>query len=227
MTEMEASAPSFEWLPVEVVGHIFHFLEASSFPFIACVCRLWREVSLDCVRSRELPQSEDLCAELALQGRLSMLQWLRARGCPWNWKTYAYAAKGGHREVLEWLRASGCPIDEDTYAFAEAEGLTEVLKCLKENKCPTYRGVVSDPQSYWANRFEHTSCAKNAVLTHSGELLHTNPGTLFNPLTLPLLIAKQQCSASNKPKRSLCYLYFRIPLPPPRMDFSLVASSTM
>jgi len=167
---------------VEVVGHIFHFLEASSFPFIACVCRLWREVSLDCVRTRELvlPQSEDLCAELALQGRLSMLQWLRARGCPWDWKTYAFAAGGGHLEVLEWLRASGCPIDEDTYAFAEAEGHTEVLKWLKENNCPTYRGAVSDPQGHWTHWFQYGSFAKHAVLSHDGDILHTsNPGNLI------------------------------------------------
>jgi len=49
------------------------------------------------------------------EGHISLIQWMRARGCPWNEQCTAHAAHGGHLRLLEYLRENGCPWEEHTW----------------------------------------------------------------------------------------------------------------
>ena len=49
------------------------------------------------------------CAEMARNGNLEFLQFLRVKGCPWNERTCAYAAQNAHLECLRYARENGCP----------------------------------------------------------------------------------------------------------------------
>ena len=84
------------------------------------------------------------CSTVAKVGHLSMLKWLRSKGCRWDRWTCAKAALGGHLEVLQWARANGCPWDEKTCSLAVEEGHTEVLKWAMANGCPYEEGEEED-----------------------------------------------------------------------------------
>ncbi len=53
------------------------------------------------------PWREDVCTRAAMNGHLSLLQWLRNQNppCPWNEYACHFAAAGGHLSVLKWLRS--------------------------------------------------------------------------------------------------------------------------
>ena len=75
------------------------------------------------------------CTVAATEGKLKVLQWLRAHGCEWDQCTCAGAAEGGHLVVLQWARENGCEWDEDTCAEAARGGHLEVLQWARENGC--------------------------------------------------------------------------------------------
>ena len=75
------------------------------------------------------------CAEMARNGNLEFLQFLRVKGCPWNERTCAYAAQNGHLECLKYAHENGCRWSVWTCAFAAQNGHLECLKYARENGC--------------------------------------------------------------------------------------------
>jgi hypothetical protein len=53
--------------------------------------------------------NESTCAQAALRGNLSMLQWLRDNDCPWSSTLLENARVYGHQNILDWAIAYGCP----------------------------------------------------------------------------------------------------------------------
>ena len=83
-----------------------------------------------------------LCGLAALQGRLEVLQWLRANGCPWDrWTCTAVFNVNVSRECM--LRANGCPWDATTCSIAAHWGHLEVLKWAHMNGCPWNKDTCS------------------------------------------------------------------------------------
>ena len=87
-----------------------------------------------------------LCEGAAVEGRLDVLKWARARGGAWMHKSMcALAAERGHLHVLEWARKNGCPgvkgakrmrpWDISICAHAATGGQIEVLKWARKNGC--------------------------------------------------------------------------------------------
>ena len=54
-------------------------------------------------------KKERFCEQMALNGNVELLKFLRVEGCPWNEKTCKAAAKRGHLECLKYAHANGCP----------------------------------------------------------------------------------------------------------------------
>ena len=79
---------------------------------------------------------EDTCESAAYSGHLELLKWARANQCPWNEETCTSAAINGHLELLKWARANQYPWNEETCAQAAAYGHLELLKWARANKCP-------------------------------------------------------------------------------------------
>jgi len=69
-------------------------------------------------------------------GKLTVVRWLRERGCPWNEQTTWAAAQKGNLAILVWLREQGCPWDDRVCMSAIAGGRDDVLRWAIENGCP-------------------------------------------------------------------------------------------
>jgi hypothetical protein len=70
------------------------------------------------------------CWAAAECGQLSILRWLRARGCRWDKLTCEIAAEYGHFELLRFAVENGCPL-EDTACHGAARGNhLEILQYL-------------------------------------------------------------------------------------------------
>jgi Ankyrin repeats (3 copies) len=71
---------------------------------------------------------------------LSVVQFLRARGCAWDWKVSGAAARRGNFEMLRWVRLSGCDW-KPQYILGEAasSGNIEMTAWVKQQP-----GVVCD-----------------------------------------------------------------------------------
>ena len=54
-------------------------------------------------------EKERFCAEMARNGNIELLKFLRVKGCPWDFWTCSYAAKYGHLECLKYAHENGCP----------------------------------------------------------------------------------------------------------------------
>ena len=57
---------------------------------------------------------ELLCGEMARNGKLELLKFLRSEGCPWNTYTCTAAAHNGQLECLKYAHAKGCRWDKYT-----------------------------------------------------------------------------------------------------------------
>ena len=102
-------------------------------------------------------EKERFCAEMALNGNVELLQFLRAKGCPWNWRTCFSAAKNGHLECLRYAHENGCPWNECTCWSAARSGHLECLKYAHENGCPW------DEDTCYTTAFNgHLECLKYA-----------------------------------------------------------------
>ena len=77
----------------------------------------------------------EACSRAAHEGRLEVLQWLRAKGCEWNAVTCSVAAGRGHLDVLRWARANGCEWDTGTCSAAARGGHLAVLEWAREKGC--------------------------------------------------------------------------------------------
>ena len=97
------------------------------------------------------------CAEMARNGNLEFLQFLRVKGCPWNERTCAYAAQNGHLECLKYARENGCYWDKRTCSAAALHGHLECLKYAHENGCPWDRRTCLN-----AAEGGHLECLKYA-----------------------------------------------------------------
>jgi hypothetical protein len=58
---------------------------------------------------------------------VSVLRWLRERGCAWGKDTCIAAAENGNLCALEWLINAGCPVAEDFAAYAAKRGHMSVV----------------------------------------------------------------------------------------------------
>ena len=72
--------------------------------------------------------NEDTCSNAAKNGHLELLKWCRANQCQWNEETCIQAAKNGHLELLKWCRVNQCPWNEWTCTLAAKNGHIELLK---------------------------------------------------------------------------------------------------
>ena len=85
-------------------------------------------------------ERERFCEQMARNGNVGLLEFLRGKGCPWNARTCSYAAKNGHLECLKYAHENGCPWDEvlheETCSYAAEKGHLECLKYAHENGCP-------------------------------------------------------------------------------------------
>jgi len=75
-------------------------------------------------------------AEMAKNGNLENMKWLKENGCSWNELTFFNAAKNGNLENMKWLKENGCPWNEWTFRCAARNGNLENIKWLEENGCP-------------------------------------------------------------------------------------------
>ena len=91
---------------------------------------------LQYVRKRGCPWNEWACNAAAQNGHLECLKYLHEKGCPWDEYSCSNAARNGHLECLKYLREKGCPWDNRTCSFAASGGHLECLKYLHENGCP-------------------------------------------------------------------------------------------
>ncbi|KAL6054459.1 Ankyrin repeat domain-containing protein [Balamuthia mandrillaris] len=91
---------------------------------------------LQWVRDRGCPWDESTCSAAAGKGHLEVLQWAREQGCPWQESTCNKAAMNGHLHVLQWARAHGCPWNEDTCSEAALNGHLHVLQWARAQGCP-------------------------------------------------------------------------------------------
>jgi hypothetical protein len=147
-----------------------------------------------------------LCGLAALQGRLEVLQWLRASGCPWDTYTCANAAKGGHFKLLKLLRANGCPWDATTCSIAAHWGHLEVLKWAHMNGCPWNKDTCSGAANsghlamlQWAraNRcpWDATTCG---IAAHCGHLgLFSGRARTARPVTQTRVSARRRADSSE------------------------------
>ena len=76
------------------------------------------------------------CAEMARNGNLEFLQFLRVKGCPWDEGTCMRAARNGHLECLKYAHENGCPWDRETCSWAAENGHLECLKYARKKRCP-------------------------------------------------------------------------------------------
>ena len=102
-------------------------------------------------------EKERFCEQMAYDGNLELLQFLRAKGCPWDEDTCLNAAKNGQLECLKYAHENGCPWDETTCKYATIYGHLECLKYLHENGCPWNKWTCSH-----AAHNGHLECLKYA-----------------------------------------------------------------
>lgn len=74
---------------------------------------------------------EELCASVARQGRMVVLEWLWDNGCPFGDRVVEEAAEGGHLEILKWLRKRGCPFKIDIGVIAAVCGYLDMLEWVE------------------------------------------------------------------------------------------------
>lgn len=115
-------------LPVELVEHICSFLEPDTRAVLNSVStelaainkgyRLahdktiyyrWTALGKWYLRECNLPKTAKICSDIAYEGNLALLQWVRQQGCPWDEETCYLAARMGRLNVLQWARKKGCP----------------------------------------------------------------------------------------------------------------------
>eukprot|EP01112_Ceratiomyxa_fruticulosa_P022123 TRINITY_DN8019_c0_g1_i1.p1 TRINITY_DN8019_c0_g1~~TRINITY_DN8019_c0_g1_i1.p1 ORF type:complete len:486 (-),score=59.11 TRINITY_DN8019_c0_g1_i1:129-1478(-) len=92
----------------------------------------------------EEPFSErECCAELAKEGYLSCLKFLRElKGFKWNVDTPKLAAQKGHLDVLTYAHENGCKWDSLTPLLAAYSGEVKCLKYAVENGCEFHENVA-------------------------------------------------------------------------------------
>ncbi|KAL6059217.1 Ankyrin repeat domain containing protein [Balamuthia mandrillaris] len=119
-----------------------------------------------------------VCSAIAATGNLSMVQWVRARGCPWDESTCSVAARKGHLEVLQWAREQGCPWQESTCNKAALNGHLHVLRWARAQGCPWNRWTCA--RAAWNGHLDVLKWARengctwdettSANAAHSGRL---------------------------------------------------------
>jgi hypothetical protein len=73
----------------------------------ARVNKLCYRISSKCAVEHKICRSLR-CYEIAFEGSLEILKWVRSEGCPWDSSTCFGAAQNGHLEILKWARSKGC-----------------------------------------------------------------------------------------------------------------------
>ncbi len=110
---------------------------------IRFVCKQAR----DELRKIPFPWNCYVCLHAAWNGRLSVLQWLRAQNppCPWDDRVCEYAATNGHLSVLQWALAQDppCPWNDGVCRDASEHGHLQVLQWLRAQQppCPWKKDV--------------------------------------------------------------------------------------
>jgi hypothetical protein len=82
-----------------------------------------------------------LCEAAASAGHISIVRWLRERGCAFSSCISYNVALAGHFEALKFLYASGCALDESTALYAASRCDLAVLRWLRAQGCPITDGA--------------------------------------------------------------------------------------
>ena len=89
------------------------------------------------MRTLGLSWNSEICANAAKKGHLKIMKWARANQCPWDKRTCHYAAKNGNIEMLKGARAhQECPWNERTCSSAATNGHIKILKWARAHQCP-------------------------------------------------------------------------------------------
>ncbi len=124
--------PGFEWNRYPWNQHLY--LNCSY------VARKGQWKILQWLRFQECGWGDNLCDEVAQEGLLDVLKWVRnppfGSPAPWHKLTCAWAANSGHLEVLKWLRENGCPWDENTCSFAAEDGHLNIIQWARAQVPP-------------------------------------------------------------------------------------------
>ena len=75
-------------------------------------------------------------ADVAWEGHMEIVKYLRQLGISWDEDTCAHAAVSGYLELLKWARLKKCPWNEDTCSLAALNEHLELLKWARANQCP-------------------------------------------------------------------------------------------
>ena len=75
-------------------------------------------------------------ADVAWEGHMEIVKYLRQLGISWDEDTCAHAAVSGYLELLKWARLKKCPWNEDTCSLTALNEHLELLKWARANQCP-------------------------------------------------------------------------------------------
>ena len=133
---MEPNPVDWSSIPNEIWNIIFSKLEDCSAATLQFVCKKWKKV-------RGVDIWNNLCADAARDGQLSILRWARQQGCRWSVFTSCNAAENGHLHVLKWLWKNGfwengSWSECNTLKRAAAGGHLDIMEWLMHNGCSWY-----------------------------------------------------------------------------------------
>jgi hypothetical protein len=92
---------------------------------------------------------KDTMLNVAFNGHLEVVKYLRTVGIEWDSDTCAYAAMNGHLELLKWARVKKCPWNASTCSMAALNGHLNLLKWARTNKCPWNEWKTDGGQYWW------------------------------------------------------------------------------
>ena len=88
---------------------------------------------------------QNTIADVASNGHLEVVKYLRKLGVKWDFLTCTFAAENGHLELLKWARANQCPWNIWTCRGAAWNGDLELLNWARANGCP-WDGIAIEEQ---------------------------------------------------------------------------------
>ena len=98
-----------------------------------------------CLKENRCPYDvKDLSFEVAYNGGLPNIIWLKNNICPLNKLIFTGAASSGNLNNMKWLFKNKCPWDECTFMDAAYNGNLNNMKWLFKNKCPWDADTFTD-----------------------------------------------------------------------------------
>ena len=86
---------------------------------------------------RRYPWNPWSCAYIAVAGgHVTILQYLRTKGCNWHYWKSIHGVGSGHLEVVKYLHQHGCQWDSSSCFIAAENGHLDILQYLHQHGCP-------------------------------------------------------------------------------------------